>query len=126
MSQQHVPAYSIVAIKIKVKVKDEEVYITHKDNPYDCLVIYNTIGKANDQGILKVLVGNKSPEDIKIGHGIEFCSVIESTSFQAPSINEMKVEAKAKAQIAKRVMPLEGKEAWEFLEKIKLKCPPEY
>ena len=100
------------------------MYITQKDNPYDVLVVYDTIGKPNDQGIVKIFVRNKSPEDIKVGRGVEFCSVIKSKSFQAPSINEMKAEAKA--QTTKTQAPLEGRPAREFLEKIKLKCPPEY
>ena len=122
-SQQHVPAYSIAAIKIKTTVKNKEVYITHKDNPYDDLIVYDTIGKPNDQGIVKIFVGNKSAEDLKIGRGVEICSTIKTQCFQAPSINEIKTEAKAQA--IKMPASLQGKAAREFLEKIKLKCPPE-
>ena len=122
-SQQHIPAYSIAAIKIKTTVKNEEIYITHKTNPYDDLIIYDTIGKTNDQGIMKIFVGNKSAEDLKLGRGVEICSTIKTQSFQAPSINEIKTEAKTQA--AKLPAPLQGKAAREFLEKIKLKCPPE-
>ena len=100
------------------------MYITHRDNPYDGLVIYDTIGKPNDQGIVKIFVGNKSAEDLKVGRGIEICSVIKSKSFQAPSINEIKTEAKA--QTTKIQTPLEGRVARDFLDKIKLKCPPEH
>ena len=39
-SQQHIPAYSIAAIKIKTDIRDEEIYVTHKDNPYEGLVVY--------------------------------------------------------------------------------------
>ena len=122
-SQQHVPAYSIAAIKVKTTVKGEEIYITHKNNPYDDLIIYDTIGKSNDQGIVKIFVGNKSAEDLKIGRGVEICSTIKTQSFQAPSINEIKTEAKTQA--AKIPAPLQGKAAREFLETINLKCPPE-
>ena len=123
-SQQHILAYSIAALKIKTVIKNEEVYITHKDNPYDHLVIYDTIGKPNDQGIVKIFVGNKGAEDLKVGRGVDICSVIKSKSFQAPSINEIKTEAKA--QTTKIRTHLEGKAARDFLDQIKLKCPPEH
>ena len=86
-------------------------------------MVYDTIGKPNDHGIVKIFVGNKTAEDIKLGRGIEICSIIKSESFKAPSINEIKTEAKA--QTTKSPTPLQGKAAREFLEKINLKCPPE-
>ena len=124
-SQQHIPAQSLAAIKIKINgIKgEEEVYITGKENPYNDIVIYDTVGRTNQNGVLKLFVGNKSAEDIKIGRGVELCTAIKTSKFEAPSINALKTEAK-KSQ--KEWKPLQGDEARKFLEKIDLRCPAEY
>ena len=81
------------------------------------------MGKTNQNGVLKLFVGNKNAEDIKIGRGVELCTAIKTSKFEAPSINTIKTEAK---KMKKEWEPLQGNEAKEFLEKIDLRCPAEY
>ena len=81
------------------------------------------MGRTNQNGVLKLFVGNKSAEDIKIGRGVELCTAIKTSKFEAPSISAIKTEAK---KIQKEWKPLQGNKANEFLEKIDLRCPAEY
>ena len=54
-----IPAHSIAKISIKLDGEPNgEMYLTQMENPYDDLIIYDTIGEADEHGRTQIFVGN--------------------------------------------------------------------
>ena len=123
--RRQIPAHSIAKISIKLNGEPNgEMYLTETENPYDDLIVYDTIGEADEHGRTQIFVGNRGADPIDISRGIPICEAIATKDFSAPTLNEIKTEAEKKPR--PKPKPLEGEEARKFLERITLKCPPEY
>ena len=123
--RRQIPAHSIAKISIKLDGEPNwEMYLTQTENPYDDLIIYNTIGEGDEHGRTQIFMGNRGADPIDISRGIPICEAISTKDFNAPTLSEIKMEAEKKPR--PKPKPLEGEEAIKFLERITLKCPPEY
>ena len=121
-----IPSYSLA--KVFVKLDDDSNDETEKlalelEEDHHDLTVYSTISTYNSKTKgYAIMIANPTEAPITILKGTKICKLVNAKrTFYPPTINELN-----KGKETRNIKPLAEKERVEFLNKINLKCPPEY
>ena len=121
-----IPSYSLA--KVFVKLDDDSNDETEKlalelEEDHHDLTVYSTISTYNSKTKgYAIMIANPTEAPITILKGTKICKLVNAKrTFYPPTINELN-----RGKETRNIKPLAEKERVEFLNKINLKCPPEY